>query len=62
MTITQKFISDNKKLYKNLASIEIDGNKLVIRNKFTGALHPFTNGKEVIQISNEQKIQIHQWL
>lgn len=54
----KKIIEKTRKGYKHLAKIELEGNRLVNRNKVTGVLHPFSDGSEVINISQSQIVEV----
>ena len=58
----ENIIKSTHKSYCHLARIEIDGDKLVNRNKGTKALHPFSDGRLVIRISDSMKVRLREIL
>ena len=53
-----KIVKAAQKAYKGTAKIEINGNKLVIRNTVTKAIHPWIDGSNWMTITEREKAKI----
>jgi hypothetical protein len=58
----EQIIKQTHKSYYPVAKINLDGNKLTNRNTATNILHPFSDGREVITISQSQKVIVNEIL
>lgn len=58
----KKTVTDQRKSYGHLANIELRDGRLFCRNKATGILHPWPDGKKFLLVSKSHYVALNELL
>lgn len=58
----KSIVTKQKKSYGHLANIELKDGRLFCRNKSTGSLHPWPDGKQFLPVSKSHFVALNELL